>query len=421
MALLSRTPTDLPQRSMFLTVCLGSLLFLSVALPSGTLIGIPIKHIVYLATVIAIFVQWIDGNVTISYANGLAFVGVLSFTLFFILVGLFHDSTAAGFVLKEATGVFTAISLVIFVAIAVDSETVSFDSVIQWSFYGVFLFAIWKVALVLSLVFGVISYPSAYQFVLEQAGYRLVSSGIFGGLVRINLIIYDYLVAFFMVMLAVSPGSFIRLPHVVRYLFQIVGMACLVFAFSRLLFGFVAFGWLVVFIVRFSTREKLAASLVVVALFSVSASWIYGAAEQRFGSAGSVVSDDIRGEQIVALVDEWSRSPLIGGGFGNYSRKLVRDPMAPFNYEVQWVGFLAKIGTVGVSFLVFLVLVLYFSVFKPPRKLEHYVLVFTLSVFVFGGITNQYLVTSASGVVYSLHLIISRLCRRSSEKQLAAD
>ena len=113
-------------------------------------------------------------------------------------------------------------------------------------------------------------------------------------------------------------------------------------------------------------------------------------------------------------MDEWAESPLIGGGFGHYAASYIRDPAVPFSYEVQWVGFMAKLGSLGVSVLIGFVALLFSAVLHGPRTRDHYALAFCLAVFVLGGFTNQYLVSSASGVFYSLNIFVSSILRRAA-------
>jgi len=399
--------------SRFLAFSLGALLFFSVALPSGSLFGVPFKHVAYLSTLTSLIVLWRQGYIKIDGGILLVFVLFCCFTIFYVLIGSFQAATPFGFVLKEASGMFTAVSVVLIVIACISSGSVSNETVVKYSFYGALVFATWKVAVVLGLVSGVLSFDQVYNFILNQAGYRIVSSGIFGGLVRINLIIYDFLVTFILVFMVVSPGCFSNISRVSRVVFFFVGIACVVFAFSRLLFGLLLLGWLFSFLFRMSFRTKILVIFCVVLVVSISSEWLTGAFEQRFRSAGSAASDDIRSEQIVALIDVWADSPLIGQGFGAYSKSVIRDPSVPYSYEVQWIGFLAKIGSIGVGFLIVMVGYLYWKILAGVRLKEHYVLFLTLSAFVIGGFTNQYLVSSASGVVYCLHIVFAVLLRKN--------
>lgn len=396
----------------FISISLGFLLLFSAALPSGALFGVPFKHAAYVATLVMITLAWWRGEMAIN--SGLLVVLFLfcCYISFYVLIGSFQAVTPFPYVVKEASGMFTAVTVVLLAIVATDSGKVSYTTIVSYSFYGALIFATWKVLVVLGLVLRVLSFDQVYDFILNQAGYRIVSSGIFGGLVRINLIIYDYLVVFFLIFMVVAPRCFSSISKVSKISFFFVGLACVVFAFSRLLFGLLFIGWFFSFVYNLKFRGKLIAIFAVLLVLVLSAEWLAGAFDQRFRSSGSAVSDDIRVEQIAALLDEWSDSPLIGKGFGAYSKNVIRDPSVPYSYEVQWVGFLAKLGSVGVLFLVFLLGYIYWIVLKSERFKEHYILLLTLSMFVIGGFTNQYLVSSASGVIYCLHIVCAEMIRQ---------
>jgi hypothetical protein len=209
---------------------------------------------------------------------------------------------------------------------------------------------------------------------------------------------------------------------VLRWLFAVIGSMCLLFAFSRLLFGIVAIGLAVGFMFRLNWSGKVIVALVIGLAITASLPWLQGAIEQRFSSVHAAQSDEVRGAQIIALVEEWSRSPLIGNGFGTYAHSLVRDSVALYSYEVQWVGFLAKLGLLGIGVLAAMVVMLFRAVMAGGLSIERCMLGMILAAFVLGGFTNQYLVSSASGIVYSLMLVVAGMLpqRRPFEQEAHA-
>lgn len=60
--------------------------------------------------------------------------------------------------------------------------------------------------------------------------------------------------------------------------------------------------------------------------------------------------------------------------------------------------FLSKIWYVWDFFLMSLFVLLFSKLLERGRTIDHYLLSFVLACFVLGGFTNQYLVSSASGV-----------------------
>lgn len=394
---------------------IGMLIFVSIALPSGSLFGIPVKYVAFALAVFSLFFLWAREGVPLPRWILTTTALVTAFVLFFVLVGLFRGEAGPPFIQKEATGFFTTATIVLMVLAARAQGAINDLDIARFTFYGALTFALWKSAIVFGLVSGVLSYDNVAAFFMEQAGYRLVSSGIFGGWVRINLIIYDFIVAFMLFLVPTYPQLFARVPRLLRWLFVVIASACVIFAFSRLLFGLVAVLLLFAFVFRFALHARLLVAALALVVMSAAAPWLQGAIEQRFNSAGNDASDMLRSQQIDALVNAWTRVPLVGGGFGYSAREMVRDPTAPYNYEVQWVGFLAKLGVVGILCLVALVLALYMNIFRAPILAEHWVLAFALSCFVLGGFTNQYLVTSGSGVFYCLILALASFFRQQAQ------
>lgn len=402
---------------LLLRIGFAALIISSLALPSGSLFGVPIKHLSYLLCVISLFWYWMKGGKINSGVLVLFFL-ISAFVIFYTLIGLFNSVAYFPHIILEGTGFFTAVTLVLLVAAATEMQAISSEDLLSYAFYGALIFSMWKVAVVLALVFRIVYYPDVYAFFIANIGYKPVASGIFGGLVRFNFIIYDFVVAFFLFLIPAYPRAFSKVPVYARIVFMAFGTACLVFAFSRLLFALVALLWGYVFLVKISFRSKLIVIFLALLAFTVSLPWLEGAYEQRFNHVQSARSDDIRFEQVSALLGAWSSSPIIGGGLGFYAKDLIRDPNAPFSYEVQWIGFLAKFGMFGIFFLMSLFVLLFSKLLERGRTIDHYLLSFVLACFVLGGFTNQYLVSSASGVFYSIHLLMSSILRRASKDGL---
>lgn len=401
-----------------LKISAAALIFFSLALPSGSILGIPLKHIAYLACFLSLIITWSKNRSKIEPAIILLFLLISSFVAFFILLGSFQGTSEFNYVILEGTGVFTAVTIVLILISAISTNEVTDKDLVKFTFFGALAFALWKVTIVLLLVSGFIKYQDVYYFFTEYAGYRPVSSGIFGGLVRFNFIIYDFVVAVFLYLIPAHPKLFNNISKPTRIIFLFVGLLCLIFAFSRLLFLLVTVLWAHLFFFKLTFGKKLVALTLSMVVLVPASPWISGAIEQRFSGVHSEKSDDIRSDQIVALINTWSESPVIGGGFGHYSKKLIRDQNAPFSYEVQWIGFLAKLGIVGVGFLVFFITLLYYKVLTPFYSGDQLLLAAILTVFVLGGFTNQYLVSSASGVFYSLIFFASSYLKRTSNNNL---
>lgn len=382
------------------------LIFCSLALPTGSLFGFPVKHFAYIGCFVSLLGFWASSKRQLPLALIATFLFVSVFVAFYLFLGAINPIVRFGYAFSEGAAVFSAITIVLLVLSSIYFKAISIYDVAAYVFYGALAFAIWKVLVVLALVAGVVTFPEVYSFLIKYIGYRPVTSGIFGGLVRFNLIIYDFVVAVLLYFVPAYPKIFSKVPKLLRYFFLVVGLACLVFAFSRLLFVLVAVLWGYLVLFKLPLLSRLVFISIAVVVVTMSAAWISGAFDQRFNDIRSSHSDDIRSEQVSALLNEWTNSPLIGGGFGSYAPGYVRDPAAPFSYEVQWVGFLAKLGVVGVSALIALVVALFYMVLSSSGGIDRFVISFVLAIFVLGSFTNQYLVSSASGAFYSLILAL---------------
>lgn len=97
----------------------------------------------------------------------------------------------------------------------------------------------------------------------------------------------------------------------------------------------------------------------------------------------------IRMEQMKALLDMWSRSPIMGHGFGAYAQTIIRNPKMPWSYEMTYPALLMKTGLAGVLLL----LIGCYSLIKEtsPQKAGYWrIFPYILAIFVYSG-TNPYL------------------------------
>jgi hypothetical protein len=58
-------------------------------------------------------------------------------------------------------------------------------------------------------------------------------------------------------------------------------------------------------------------------------------------------SNLMRKEQYDALIDGWIKSPIWGLGLGNVAPGSIRDPLAPWNYELSYIALLFQTGLMG--------------------------------------------------------------------------
>lgn len=121
----------------------------------------------------------------------------------------------------------------------------------------------------------------------------------------------------------------------------------------------------------------------------------------RFSSSATVISDNIRLEELPVLLKQFEIRPIFGHGLGFYAPTLVRDQHDKFSYELQWVALLMQIGIVGVvGVIALLTLVARPFLFSPFSK-KKVTLLMMFILWIFSGFFNPYLTSSAAGAIFS--------------------
>lgn len=382
------------------------LAFLSVSLPSGYISSLPLKHIIYIITALTFVLSLIQQQGRVSIGLFLLVISTLIFIIFYMLVGIIKGLAWPNHIIQEASFFFTTFTLVFIFYVLVEHRLLRVESFILAVFWGNLVFVIWKTSIVLGLVEGWLDFSQIYYFFYKFLNYKLVSSGITGGLVRINLIIYDFLTVIMLFAVFTYKEIFSRVPKAIVSIFVVLAIASTVLAFSRYLFVVAAFLLAIPFVYFSRLRTKILVMALIIGLTYLGFDWINSAFEQRFSVGRNAASDFARDMQVSALLNAWSASPWFGGGLGSYAKELVRDPLVPFSYEVQWVGFLAKFGMLGIAFLLALCGILAAKIATPFKHWSQMAILSSFALFLVGGFTNQYLVSSASGVIYCLHLAL---------------
>jgi hypothetical protein len=122
----------------------------------------------------------------------------------------------------------------------------------------------------------------------------------------------------------------------------------------------------------------------------------------RFVSAGTVVSDQIRVDQIHYLKIAIKNFPLFGTGIGSEAHDYLRNQKTPYFYEAQWYATTMQLGFIGVFWYV---LNLLLALYVPLRK-NYIAFSVVFLVWVFSGFTNPFL--TALGSACGLTILLLR-------------
>jgi hypothetical protein len=122
----------------------------------------------------------------------------------------------------------------------------------------------------------------------------------------------------------------------------------------------------------------------------------------RFTSADTVVSDQIRLDQIHYLKLGIRNFPLLGTGLGSEAHDYLRSEDTPYFYEAQWYATTMQMGFIGVSWYVLNLLL----AFYVPLRRNYIAFTIVCLVWVFAGFTNP--VLAALGSAFGLTLLLLR-------------
>lgn len=126
----------------------------------------------------------------------------------------------------------------------------------------------------------------------------------------------------------------------------------------------------------------------------------------RFSSNATVISDNIRLEELPVLLKQFEIHPIFGDGLGSYAPTFVRDQHEKFSYELQWVALLMQIGILGVAgVIVLLTLVARPFLFSPFTK-KKVTLLMMFIIWGCSGFFNPYLTSSAAGAIFSFFVAV---------------
>jgi len=399
---------------------LALLIITSLTLPATGILGFPVKHLVFILFLFVLLLKWMTGYKVEKSIIVLLIISCI-FGIFFILTGALYGFSYFRHSLMESLQFLTTVAVGISILIAKSMRIADDEEIISYAFYGIFFYTIWKSTAGLLISIGIVSFESFYSFCRNVFDFVPVGNMVQRNLCRISYMSADFIATTFLFFISYFSSIFSGIPILFKRIFYITGIFCLVLSFSRILFVLAALFWIFIFFFKYSFKKRLVFVSFFLGVMIVGSYWAQDAFvwtkeifEERFVSSKSKynrLNDEIRGEQTEALINEWQKAPILGGGFGHYAKDYIRAQHIPFAYEVQWVGFLMKFGIFGISFLIFLVFLLFYGILKGKRSSGHYILASTLAFYIIGSFTNQYAFGSLSAIFYIIHINIASVLR----------
>lgn len=274
------------------------------------------------------------------------------------------------------------------------------QTIYKTAFLATFAYVFTKVAAVSLHLLGIIDMWSA----LQSIGIRFMKMDIVEGLDRLQTsadIAPPFLLFF------VFRADLLGLPLSKKFkvTYALLTLAATFLSFSRVLlavYGASLFLAACTLSYRGMVKAFLALSCaLLMAYIAIGPSTVHQVIERRFFSGETSYSDEVRIRQIQALKGEFLEHPFFGKGLGGYASSYIRDPDSPHSYEVQWMAFLVQFGLIGFLILLIPFIAIATALFKRATRF-HFALLCTYLIFLLSGLTNPFLISLASGILYTL-------------------
>jgi O-antigen ligase len=326
-------------------------------------------------------------------------------SFFYILVGLFNKSPG---VFKVSTVYFVwPILFLYFVGFFKHTKVVPYFS------YGIIISGILSCLLIINNILNTFGYLSiTNNTIYEALGFSVFWEGGFTKISSTNLVTV-FCVFVFTLSILFLPKS-IRLsvyPSSKFIIITLVLCAVLLFLSGRRAFWLVGvLSPVIIVSVYFLSNLKLNIRryffyIAIVLFISVFLFGYLAFDNDRFIEEFSsiFVFDDpgaesnlLRKEQYDALIQGWQTSPIWGCGLGSVAPGSIRDPIAPWNYELSYIALLFQTGIVGVIIYTFSICWIIFKGMQLARKSGYNAVLLlpfisTLICFLLANATNPYL------------------------------
>lgn len=289
----------------------------------------------------------------------------------------------------------------------IQEKCLTFKEFVIFAIGANFIYCLTKTLLAVLHTFHVFNLIS----LMEKLGLRYMSMEIMGDLGRMQTSV-DILTPFILYFVLTSSSWNLSLSKGFKRFYITVAWLSSALSFSR----FLLFCALMAHIAFWMTenRKELAASLfkafliVMLIIPVVGPEKIYKVVEKRFFSEDNTRSDDVRHEQVHAMMETFEDTPYLGRGLGGYAEKVIRDSRLKYSYEVQWVAFLMQFGLFGMILLLGPIILLLFLILYPPLSRLKASLAVMYMLWILAGFTNPFLISLASGIIYALFYTASQ-------------
>lgn len=383
------------------------MLIIGVTLPSDGNHGVTSpKSLAFLSTAFFIFLyMFIKQKINMRQLKLLGLLmGSLSFLLIWFAIGILQRETTQFSQVDQLKLFILTLSVVIMIYYVLDERLIDPGKIFKTIIYANFTYSVLKSVLTTAHILKVINIFS----ITSKLGIRFMSMDIHSGIIRMQTSV-DIVTPFLLFFVLQSDRLGFELSKNFKRLYIFFSLLSIFYSFSRYLM-FVALAsillyWMTLNISKILRGILLACLIAIVGTIVAGVDNTYKVIERRLFSVDNYYSDQARVEQIEALGEEFFKVPLLGKGLGGYAPDVIRDPVILHSYEVQWMAFLMQFGMIGITILVLPLLIIASGLLKYPYSRVRWSFIGLFALWLLSGFTNPFLISLASGLMYSLFMI----------------
>lgn len=335
-----------------------------------------------------------------------AFVAI-SFLLLWMFVGHWQKNEWLDSAFDQFKIFAITIATVMMTLNLVHERLTTREKILKIIIYANFIYSLFKVLIVVLHFTGIVNMWRVLDFI----GIRYMSMAMLAGnLSRLQTSV-DIITPFLLFFVLQSKQLNLKLSRRFTYFYLIISIPAIFLSFSRFLYGVALVSallyWFTLHFTGFIRVLILTVLCCICGIAWVGVDKVQILIHERFFSYDNKMSDQVRIDQINALMDALEEVPILGKGMGGYVETLIRDGAIQYSYEVQWVAFLMQFGILGFMFLLLPVLIIGFKLFLPPFTRVKIGFLSLFLVWLLSGFTNPFLISLTSGIVYSIFLLAS--------------
>ncbi len=399
----------------------------------------------YFAMILVGLMMPSDGNHGIMTPKSLSFLGSILFFSLYILIkqratvyqlkillctslmccflmtwlffGLMDDPISSHSSFDQFKMFIVTLSFVVMTLYAVSESFITEEKIIRTMILANFAYSCVKLLLILLHIFQVID---LFSF-MDAIDMRFMSMEMASGFSRFQTSV-DIVTPFFILFVLHSDKLNLQFTNRFKYAYCVISAISIVFSFSRFLMAVACCSgvlyWLTLSGKNFLKGLSICLFLVLGFIVVIGPDNFLQMVERRFFSNDNYYSDLTRKQQIDALMEQFFKAPYFGAGLGGYVKDFIRDTGILHSYEVQWVAFLMQFGVVGIILLLIPVLMIAYQFLLKPFSKVHLSFFSLFIIWLLSGFTNPFLISLASGIVYSIFILSANILNRDQEELL---